>query len=326
MKDAGLPNGIFYDAGPVKPTEWPEHFDKSRKQHAGEHQAGMKYTPGWHQYGGGSNAQSSLLQFFDIVLGVEHRPTGTTATGRHESESDSDHSPAVKHSFIHEMRGYMPGSHRRFLQAVEEVANIREYVLFARNRELTVAYDACLAMLRALRDKHIQIVSRYIIVKSREVRSLSRPRVQRSVSPVVERQKGEIEREQGKEMRMDAGENGQMKALADDEISPATAPTRGRGIASIDYKDKKKKMRGTGGTALIPFLKQARDETGEKAVDDWARKVLTGSRRTPADVEVDIESLRIEAEDIEYGLERTVTVGLAGSWDMETEGGGLCAY
>jgi hypothetical protein len=31
----------------------------------------------------GSNAQSSLIQFFDIVLGVEHRPTGT-------SRNDSD--------------------------------------------------------------------------------------------------------------------------------------------------------------------------------------------------------------------------------------------
>lgn len=86
-------------------------------------------------------------------------------------------------------------------------------------------------------------------------------------------------------------------------------------------------MRGTGGTALIPFLKQARDETGEPAIDVWARKVLTGGRKSAADVEVAAES-RIfeqearmgdwEEEDIEN------KVGLAGSWDMEGEGGGLC--
>lgn len=46
---AGLPNGVFYDEGEGK----------------GE----------WRQYSGGSNAQSSLIQFFDIMLGVEHTIT-----------------------------------------------------------------------------------------------------------------------------------------------------------------------------------------------------------------------------------------------------------
>lgn len=49
MSAAGLPNGVFYDEGDGK----------------GE----------WRQYSGGSNAQSSLIQFFDVVLGVEHLPT-----------------------------------------------------------------------------------------------------------------------------------------------------------------------------------------------------------------------------------------------------------
>lgn len=46
MAAAGLPNGVFYDQGDGK----------------GE----------WHQYCGGSNAQSSLIQTFDIFLGVQH--------------------------------------------------------------------------------------------------------------------------------------------------------------------------------------------------------------------------------------------------------------
>lgn len=54
MASAGLPNGVFYDIGD------------------GQGQ--------WHQYSGGSNAQSSLIQTFDIFLGVEHIATGGMKT------------------------------------------------------------------------------------------------------------------------------------------------------------------------------------------------------------------------------------------------------
>lgn len=50
MSTAGLPDGVFYDVGDGH----------------GE----------WHQYSGGSNAQSSLIQTFDIFLGVNHSATG----------------------------------------------------------------------------------------------------------------------------------------------------------------------------------------------------------------------------------------------------------
>lgn len=50
MASAGLPKGVFYDHG------------------AGNGE--------WHEYYGGSNAQSSLIQTFDIFLGVEHTETG----------------------------------------------------------------------------------------------------------------------------------------------------------------------------------------------------------------------------------------------------------
>lgn len=50
MASAGLPNGVFYDIG----------------EGQGE----------WHHYSGGSNAQSSLIQTFDIFLGVNHSATG----------------------------------------------------------------------------------------------------------------------------------------------------------------------------------------------------------------------------------------------------------
>lgn len=52
MGAAGLPSGVFYDDG------------------AGNRQ--------WRQYSGGSNAQSSLIQFLDITLGIQHHPEGAT--------------------------------------------------------------------------------------------------------------------------------------------------------------------------------------------------------------------------------------------------------
>lgn len=144
------------------------------------------------------------------------------------------------------MRSYMPGPHRRFLQDVSSVANIRDYVESHRlNHTLSVAFDACLFMLRSLRDKHIRLVSRYIIVKSRESRSHAR-----SFSPR-------------------SAPNNQPEPL---NIASASTHKTQR---TDNLRAEAKKLRGTGGTALIPFLKQARDETGEPAIDAWARRILS---------------------------------------------------
>ena len=262
MAEAGLPNGVLFDDG------------------TGQQQ--------YRQLGGGSNAQSSLIQFFDVVLGIEHRPTGEKVN---ESESEMEgQAPPPRHNFIHEMRSYMPGPHRRFLEHVTQIANIRDFVETHRtDRALSVAYDACLAMLRSLRDKHIQLVSRYIIVKSRE-----------SLSDYTR------------------------------SLSPRTAPqTECHNIASAssarapqDGKDKKdKKLRGTGGTALIPFLKQARDETGEPAIDAWARRLLSNApARGAAAGGVALGKMGENREGA------AKIVGLAGTWAMDDSEGGICHW
>lgn len=254
MADAGLPNGVIFEDG----TGYEQY----------------------RQYGGGSNAQSSLIQFFDIILGVSHRPTGEKKPSSSTSISDSEpegQAPPSRHNFIHEMRSYMPGPHRRFLEHVSNVANIREYVESHKsNRALSIAFDACLAMLRSLRDKHIQMVSRYIIVKSRESRSHSR-----SLSPMH-------------------------------PVNLASANNGG---------SKNKKLRGTGGTALIPFLKQARDETGEPAIDAWARRILSNG---PGDAErKGFAALGKMGEHADGEME---IVGLAGTWAMDDSEGGLCHW
>ena len=270
MADAGLPHGVIFDTG------------------SGHDE--------YCQYGGGSNAESSMIQFFDIILGIEHHPTGSRkgdgSSTESEVEVNTTMAPPPRHNFIYEMRSYMPGPHRRFLSHVSSVANIRDYIENNNsNRPLTIAYDACLAMLRALRDKHMQMVSRYIVVKSHESRSHAR------------------------------------------SISPRAAPNQPQplNIANAHHSSNKpgsKKLRGTGGTALIPFLKQARDETGEPAVDDWFRRTLsnsqldgTSSRGLPA--ARGFASLEKLGEHADGELE---IVGLSGVWRMDDSEGGICHW
>lgn len=253
MAEAGLPNGVMFDDG-------------------------TGHSP-YVQYAGGSAAQSSVIQFFDVVLGVEHVPTGQKRGDASDSEGTGP--PPPSHNFILEMRKYMPGPHRRFLEHVASVANIRDYVERRRNdRALTTAYDACLAMLRDFRDKHIQMVSRYIIVKSRESRAHSR-----SLSP----------------------------RQAPQRINIASASRDATG----DPKAGGKKLRGTGGTALIPFLKQARDETGEPAIGAWARRLLSNG---PPDGIATMGKVGERANG-----DREI-VGLAGTWSVDDSEGGICHW
>ena len=265
MVDAGLPNGVIFDnGGPI---------NKQR----------------YVQYSGGSNAQSSLIQFFDVALSVEHRPTGTKAPADMPTDNLSGKkkpSAPPQASFIQDMRKYMPGPHARFLEAVSRVANIRSFV--ERNkydRALTVAFDACLAMLSAFRDKHIQIVSRYIIIKAGEAaktkaKAAAEEKSQHYTFPIVER---------------------------DLPVRPKSA-AGGR----PEQEKERKNLRGTGGTALIPFLRQARDETGEPAVDAWARRLLNKGR---------------EGGKRERRQSRIEVQGLASVWHVDdSEMGGLCLY
>ncbi|KAF2000945.1 indoleamine 2,3-dioxygenase alpha type [Amniculicola lignicola CBS 123094] len=250
MADAGLPKGVVFDDGTG--------------------------TQPYVQFSGGSNAQSSIIQFFDVILGVEHRPTGETRAGPSVTEGPA---LAPSHNFISEMRKYMPGPHRRFLEHVEKVANIREYVAVNKhNRALVTAFDACLAMLRAFRDKHIQMVSRYIIVKSRETQTHSRA------------------------------------------LSPKQAASQRVNIANTLQKGGNKVLRGTGGTALISFLKQARDETGEPAIDAWARRLLNNG---PAEINDGVARLGKVNEHTNGEVE---IVGLAGTWSLGDSEGGICHW
>ncbi|KAK8022245.1 hypothetical protein PG993_013012 [Apiospora rasikravindrae] len=255
MQEAGLPHGVIWDDGSGKSD--------------------------YVQYSGPSNAQSSLIQFFDIMLGIEHRPTGEKADPASESEREG-RMKAPSHNFIQDMRRYMPGPHARFLRDVTSVANIREFVEVnsKANRPLGIAYDACLTMLRNFRDIHIAIVTRFIILPSRQNRARSRSR------------------------------------------SPEAA-RRPQNLATASKNEQQtKKVKGTGGTALIPFLKQARDETGEPAVENWAKRWMSRQAKTVGDGDF----FAGKPEEPEVVEEPVVENGLAGTWTIDDDVGGICSY
>jgi len=273
MAEAGLPLGVIYEDGTGTET--------------------------YRQYSGGSNAQSSLIQFFDIVLGIDHRPTGVKRGPDDASESEREgRPPAPRHNFIMEMRHYMPGPHARFLQDVSAVANIREYVESHRkNTQLCLAFDACLSMLRALRDKHIAIVTRYIVLPSREERARSRSR-----SPTATRRPVNL-----------ASASRQVQATKPAAVHPQSP--------QHTPEQEKRKLRGTGGTALISFLKQARDETGEPAVEDWTKRFMNRQVRTEGknDFFFGKPEPAVDAEEVAVS-------GLAGMWTVDEDVGGICNY
>ncbi|KAK4224226.1 Indoleamine 2,3-dioxygenase [Podospora fimiseda] len=200
MASAGLPRGVFYDEGNGK----------------GE----------WRQLRGGSNGQSSMIQLMDVVLGVEHKVTGDSNPDR------PGHGDGGKEmSFHQEVRAYMPEGHRRFLAHVEErwPGGLRrgvEGLLEGTAREeerigLREAFKAATDALAGFRNRHLRIVTRYIVIPSRQ------------------------------------GGVGQGKAT---KLNLATASSK---LAKTEEKEGSvnAELTGTGGTALLPFLKQSRDET-----------------------------------------------------------------
>ncbi|KAI0532473.1 Indoleamine 2,3-dioxygenase [Xylaria digitata] len=144
MGAAGLPSGVFYDEG-------------DGRGH-------------WKQLRGGSNGQSSLIQFFDLILGIDHASTGNYKT---PTESSKPAKPAPSEpSFHEEVRLYMPGPHRKFLTGVSQLDKIKDFVhstpTSPAQQRLRQSYQDATEALGDFRQAHMQMVTRYIIVPSRK--------------------------------------------------------------------------------------------------------------------------------------------------------------
>lgn len=123
----------------------------------------------------------------------------------------------------------MPRAHRDFLSHVDQMSNIRDYVLRPTTpAEVREAFNEAVAAVVAMRDVHIRIVSRYIITPS------TRP-----PAPYIK----------------------QRNAV---NLASASSKCHDGYEQKSGGRDK---LHGTGGTELIPFLKKTRDETRDTVVE-----------------------------------------------------------
>lgn len=258
MAEAGLPNGVRY-----------EGVDNGE----------------YKKLAGGSAAQSSLIHTLDIAFGVEHHPTGfrpkgasTPAPGPAHNHYNDASDVAAKatpkeggsksNNFIQKMRFYMPGPHRSFLTHLTEVANIRQFVSAKaaetpRSEEVTkliTVFDECVHQIKVFRDVHIQMVTLYIVMQANRGPSISHGGFAQQPKPA---HPAEENHDVAEEMRS-----------ASLSPSPTASNTAGSKGSSILYPQKviahtptglaKKQeagnevVRGTGGTDLIPFLRQCK--------------------------------------------------------------------
>lgn len=210
----------------------------------------------------------------------------------------------------------MPGPHRRFLEHMITVANIRDFVESnLQDVALSSAYDQCLSALSSFRDRHLQIVSRYIVIMAQESK---RKAAAAAAVAELKTPSPPVVKEEKKERAL---------GLARAEPGPSG-------------------LTGTGGTKLMPFLKQSRDETMEPATGAWkktrrsaslerlvTRKDVTPSSRAGHAASQPNSPLRgfaarsCKVNDFEdIPVPRVTGVGMAGDWEVGDEVGGICHY
>lgn len=105
---------------------------------------------------GETGAQSTIIPCFDAILGVIHQED-------------------PMHTYLTEMRDYMPWRHRQFLQEIETGGAIREFVVAHATKELQLRdhYNTCLHLLSRFRQTHLRLAAHYIQKQSQS--SLANP-------------------------------------------------------------------------------------------------------------------------------------------------------
>ena len=90
---------------------------------------------------GETGAQSSIIPFLDGALGIEH--------------TNDNLRP-----YLNEMRDYMPPSHRKMIERVEERSKAKIYI--NKSKKLVKEYNDCLEEIRRFRAQHLEYAASYI--------------------------------------------------------------------------------------------------------------------------------------------------------------------
>lgn len=316
MAEAGLPLGLIYEG---VETLWSAQTDEyADMSHLDEAE---RLLSQYRRYAGGSAAQSSLIAALDVAFGVEHHRTGEKPSFIKPSDLPTDRytklpatNPADdikqgtqtpltppqykrvnKNTFLRAMRKYMPRPHREFLEDLEEASNIRPFILLLQEKhrngniseqELAIvnAYNDCLHQLKLFRDKHVQIVTLYIVNQARkgpniphggfaiEKKEENAPVIPSTHSETLEvtPDSPSVETKTNKTVHNDLYPQTKLgtspNIRKDSKTDKVYQMFPQLGLARKIDADAKV-VRGTGGTNVMPFLKQSRDETADMKIN-----------------------------------------------------------
>ncbi|TFK61105.1 Indoleamine 2,3-dioxygenase [Pluteus cervinus] len=183
---------------------------------------------------GPSAGQSSMVHVLDIFLGVDHQSSATS----------------TQPSFMSRMQKYMPHNHRLFLNHLKTNPRpLREFVKRvecslgdAGGRELGERYNEAVMALKEFRDAHMIIAALYILGPARRVAAKSK-----AGAPVTSSDGGVNPRDVGS----GAAASVVMGTGGGYDVRVASPPA---------------KVKGTGGTDLVKFLKDTRNRTQEAMI------------------------------------------------------------
>ncbi|KAJ1735746.1 tryptophan 2,3- dioxygenase [Coemansia biformis] len=284
MAEAGLPHGVLYegvdDTDTFSLDNWQSLIRRFRK------------------YAGGSAAQTPLLQAFDIALGIKHYPTGERGRQAAAPAQWSRFAaleipePPPANSYLVRMRDYMPGGHRRFLEDLAATCRIREYVLLTCSDSLLhvcrpddprvllrQAYNGCVGQMESFRNKHLMLVSRYIIAPAKNGPSLPQRAAAPPPSQLILPTASAQTTARTAPRPLPGGRMGGDSLPADPAMYPQTntaaswQPETALSRPPPQVKGRLARRleadavaRGTGGTDAVEFLKQVRNETAQTKV------------------------------------------------------------
>ncbi|KAG0349579.1 hypothetical protein BGZ54_004321, partial [Gamsiella multidivaricata] len=276
MTEAGLPNGVRYEG--VDNGQYKRLAGGSAAQSSLIHVLDIAFGVEHHPTGFRPNKSHGAHTNAAHVNGHtsnSYNDAAPKAQGLAPSTTEAAATapaPALgsgSTNFIQKMRFYMPGPHRNFLTHLTDVANIRPYVLSqaaafekgsrpAEVEELITVYDECVHQIKVFRDVHIQMVTLYIVMQANRGPSISHGGF---VSP------SHAHAPKKAEANGTAEKTAPVANGADETSASLASAKKGSSILypqkvifgapyGLAKKQEEGVVRGTGGTDLIPFLRQ----------------------------------------------------------------------